>query len=174
MLQYDDLIERLCRLDEDAALIDDSDLRYVMVIVGGGALILMQYLTRATHDIDVLGAPQALHRLLAKYDINTQVTAYGDSFPYNYEDRLLPLPIKGKKIDFYTASLEDIVIAKLHSNRDPDLHDIEQPAVLKAIDWVLLEKLANSDDEVRASALSMNRHKEFIYSYREYVKKNRS
>lgn len=172
-MQYNDLLDRLRRLDEDAALIDESDFHYFMVIVGGGALILMQYLTRATHDIDVLGAPAALHHLLAKYDINTQVTAYGDSFPYNYEDRLVPLPIEGKKIDFYTASLEDIVIAKLHSNRDPDLHDIEQPAVLEALDWGLMDKLANSDDEAKASALSERSYKEFLYNYAKYIKKNR-
>ncbi|MCL2655035.1 MAG: hypothetical protein FWD65_04955 [Coriobacteriia bacterium] len=69
-LQYDDLIERLRRLDEDAVLTDDSDFRYVMVIVGG-------------------------------------------------------------------------------------------------------ERLFSSDDEAKASALSMRRHKEFLYSYQEYVKKNR-
>lgn len=172
-LQYEDLLERLRRLDEDVALIDDSDFRYRMVIVGGGALILMHYLTRVTHDIDALGAPQAIYHLLAKYDINTQATAYEDSFPYNYEDRLVPLPIQGKKIDFCAASLEDVVIAKLHSNRDTDLHDIEQPAVLKALNWNLLDRLAQADDEAQASALNMRRHQEFLLSYQEYRKRHR-
>gem|GEM_PF-4960447 len=35
------------------------------------------------------------------------------------------------------------------------------------------ERLFSSDDEAKASALSMRRHKEFLYSYQEYVKKNR-
>jgi len=173
MLSYSELIDRLRSLDERASLLDNQDVRYRMVIVGGGALILMQYITRATHDIDVLGASKDLQHLLAEYDINTQVTAYGDSFPYNYEDRLLPLPIEGKKIDFYTASLEDIVIAKLHSHRDPDLYDIEQPAVVSALDWDLLEKLATADDEAKASALNARRHEEFLLSYRNYVARNK-
>ncbi len=101
------------------------------------------------------------------------MSAYGDSFPYNYEDRLVALPISGKKIDFYAASLEDIVIAKLHSNRDTDLRDIEQPNILAAIDWELLETLATDDDEAKASALSIRRHNEFLRSYQDYVEANR-
>ena len=35
-------------------------------------------------------------------------------------DRLVPLPIQGRRIDFFTASLEDIVVAKLYSDRDTE------------------------------------------------------
>ena len=36
-----DLIERLKRVDEDADLMFDDDSRFSMIIVGGGALILL-------------------------------------------------------------------------------------------------------------------------------------
>jgi len=46
------------------------------------------------------------------------------NFLYNYEDRIKALPIESRKINFYTASLEDIVIAKLYSSRPSDIIDI--------------------------------------------------
>ena len=111
----DDLRKRLERLDEDADLMIDNADRYQMVIVGGSAFILLGKLTRATHDIDALSVPKELHSLLGKYDINTDVEAYIDNFPYNFQDRLQPLPFGGTKVQFYTPSLEDLVIAKLCS-----------------------------------------------------------
>ena len=86
----DDLRKRLERLDEDADLMIDNDDRYQMVIVGGSAFILLGKLTRATHDIDALSVPKELYGLLGKYDINTDVEAYIDNFPYNFQDRLQP------------------------------------------------------------------------------------
>ena len=70
---------------------------------------------------------------MLKYDMNTQVQTYINNFPYNYEDRIKPVPIRGQIIDFYTASLEDIVIAKLYSYRDSDLADISSPKVVRKI-----------------------------------------
>ena len=84
----DDLRKRLERLDEDADLMIDNEDRYQMVIVGGSAFILLGKLTRATHDIDALSVPKELYSLLGKYDINTDVEAYIDNFPYNFQDRL--------------------------------------------------------------------------------------
>lgn len=80
----DDLRKRLERLDEDADLMIDNNDRYQMVIVGGSAFILLGKLTRATHDIDALSVPKELYSLLGKYDINTDVEAYIDNFPYNF------------------------------------------------------------------------------------------
>ena len=100
----DDLRKRLERLDEDADLMIDNNDRYQMVIVGGSAFILLGKLTRATHDIDALSVPKELYSLLGKYDINTDVEAYIDNFPYNFQDRLQPLPFGGTKVQFYTPS----------------------------------------------------------------------
>ena len=104
----DDLRKRLERLDEDADLLIDNDDRYQMVIVGGSAFILLGKLTRATHDIGALSVPKELYGLLGKYDINTDVEAYIDNFPYNFQDRLQPLPFGGTKGQFYTPSLEHL------------------------------------------------------------------
>ena len=119
----------------------DDDRRFRVVIVGGGALILLETIDRATLDIDALSVSRELLPLLERYDINAQVAAYINNFPYNYEDRLHKLEIESSKIDFYTASLEDIVIAKLCSFRDTDRQDVISPEVLKEIDWDLLKSL---------------------------------
>ena len=167
----DDLIERLERLDEDADLLFDDDRRFKMVIVGGSALILLETITRATHDIDVLDVSSEIVGLLEKYDINTRVATFINNFPYNYDDRIVPVRLNGKRIDFYTASLEDIVVAKLYSNRPTDIQDIIDPNVLAAIDWNRLECLATDEQEAKCSALNEFRYKEFLDSYKAYVER---
>ena len=165
----DDLHKRLEGLDEDADLMIDNDDRYQMVIVGGSAFILLGKLTRATHDIDALSVPKELYGLLGKYDINTDVEAYIDNFPYNYPDRLKPLPFGGTKVQFYTPSLEDLVIAKLCSFRDTDKADVESEAVRNSLDWDLLEHLATDEDELKASILNEWRYRDFYIRYQEYL-----
>ena len=160
-MEYMELIERLKRLDEDASLMFDDDRRFRIVIVGGGALILLETIDRATLDIDALSVSRELLPLLERYDINALVAAYINNFPYNYEDRLHKLEIESSKIDFYTASLEDIVIAKLCSFRDTDRQDVISPEVLKEIDWDLLEKLATDEDELKAN-ISDRGYSEFM------------
>ena len=169
----EDLLERLNRLDEDADLLLDSDddRRFRLVIAGGSALILLETITRATHDIDALDVSLEIVSLLRKYDINTNVVAYLSNFPYNYEDRLVPLNIGGRRIDFFTVSLEDIIIAKLYSGRDTDLQDINDENVLKAIDWNRLDYLATDENEAQMSAMNEYRYKEFLACYQEYVKR---
>ena len=80
---------------------------------------------------------------------------------------------KGKIIDFFTASLEDIVIAKLCSYRPTDREDITSPTVVNAIDWEKLRFLATSEGEAKASALNETRYKEFLYSFEEYERRFR-
>ena len=168
-----DLIERLMMLDEEVSLMFPENDRIRLVIVGGGALVLMEYLSRSTHDIDVLQVSNKIHDIMATYDMNTMVQTYINNFPYNYEDRLHRIDIEGKTIDFYTASLEDIIIAKLYSIRPRDHQDIEDPEVLKHINWDLLHHLAVDDDEAHASALNENRYNEFLDTYFEYEGKYR-
>ena len=108
-----ELIDRLIRLDEDADLLFGTDERFSMVIVGGGALILLEHISRATRDIDAISASKEILELLSKYDINCRVQTYINNFPYNYEDRLIPLPIKGKRIDFLSNGKR--VIIKINS-----------------------------------------------------------
>lgn len=166
-MQRDELIKRLLALDEEVSLLYPGPERIRMVIVGGGALVLMEYLARSTHDIDVLSVSHQIQDLMLKYDINTLVQTYINNFPYNYEDRI-KLILKGRKIDYYTGSLEDIIIAKLYSYRDTDMADITSPTVLKDIDWNLLYHLATAEDEARASALNEYRYREFLDKFNEY------
>lgn len=169
----EDLLERLDRLDEDASLMFDGNERFHLVVVGGSALILLERITRATHDVDAISVSREILELLEKYDINCRVQAYSSNFPYNYEDRLVPLHIGGRKIDFYTASLEDIVIAKLYSARATDIRDVESEKVVEAIDWKLLEKLAIEEDEARASALNDRCYADFKANYDDYIRRFR-
>ena len=165
-----DILDRLDKMDMEAfATIDDTNL-YQLVIVGGSGLVLLGTISRATQDIDALDASPAIRHLLAKYDANLRVSTYINNFPYNYEDRLQKLPVGGRKILFYTASLEDIIVAKLYSYRDVDRQDLVSDEVLSRIDWERLKHLALDEDEARSSALNEQSYQNFLYDYREYVR----
>ena len=169
----EELIERLKRLDEDAYLMYPGEERFRIVIVGGSALILLEVISRSTLDIDAISVSREIRGLIDRYDINCEVQTYINNFPYNYEDRLKPLPIQGKKIDYYTASLEDIVIAKLFSYRDTDRQDIIRDTVIKALDWHLLDRIVKTDEEVKLNALNERNYQDFLYNYEEYVRRYR-
>ena len=166
----DDLMKRLERLDEDAYLLYPGEERFRLVIVGGSALILLEVISRSTLDIDAIHASREILGLLERYDINCDVQTYINNFPYNYEDRL---KIRGKKIDFFTASLEDTVIAKLFSYRDTDRQDIIKDTVVQALDWDLLDRIVRSDEEVRLNAMNDRNFQDFLFNYEEYVRRYR-
>lgn len=168
-----ELIQRLLEFDEEVNLMYDNDIKWRIIIVGGGALVITEMLSRSTHDIDVIDAPSHLVDLMADYDINTRVQSYINNFPYNYEDRIKRLEIKSKSIEFYTASLEDIVIAKLYSVRPKDKSDITDPVVLSNLDWDLLHRLATSDDEAAASKMNEFRYQEFLNDFYEFERRYR-
>jgi len=80
------LLDRLLGFDEEVYLLFASlKVRFTVFLVGGSSLVLQGYTLRSTHDIDALSVPVKLVHLLAKYDINTKVSAYIDSFPYGFE-----------------------------------------------------------------------------------------
>lgn len=162
--------ERLLRLDEDAALLFDDDSRFSCILVGGSALILLGYISRATHDIDVLRTPPELQELLAKYDMNSNVSAHMDNFPDDYYERVHKVELPTEKIDFYTLSLEDLVISKLAAARDKDMFDIMTPKIIDALDWA---QLAASAEMARCGMLSERSKQEFDAHYEEYVSRYR-
>lgn len=163
-----DIRERLLRLDEDAALMFDDDGRFICILVGGSALILLGYISRVTHDIDMLVTPPELLKLLEKYDMNINVSAYMDNFPDDYAQRICKLDLPTEKIDFYTLSLEDLVISKLAAARDKDLFDITSEEILKALDWAQLAELAVT---VQDGMLNDRVRAEFRFAYDAYVKR---
>lgn len=157
--------ERLLRLDEDASLLFDGEGRFACILVGGSALILLGYISRATHDIDLLQTPRELLALLEKYDMNTNVSAHMDNFPDDYGERLHKLELPTQKIDFYTLSLEDLVVSKLAAGRGKDLQDITGERVLSAIDWEQLDACA---EMVKLGLLSDRLVSEFTMRYQDY------
>lgn len=170
-MDQNDILQRLDKLDMEAFATIDTPELYRMVIVGGSGLILLGVITRATQDIDALEASPEISHLLEKYDANLRVSTFVNNFPYNFEDRLIRLPVGGRKIRFYTCSLEDIIIAKLNSSRDTDRQDILSPTVLEQVDWDRLRHLALDDDEAKANALNENRYLDFLADYEEYVRR---
>lgn len=140
-----------------------------MIIVGGSGLVLLGTITRATADIDTIEASPEIRSLLEKYGANMQVSAFLPNFPYNYLDRVQKLPVSGRRIEFYTASLEDIVIAKLFSDRPQDKQDLISDEVLRCIDWNMLHYLATDENEVKAVVLNERRYLDFLHDYKKYV-----
>lgn len=136
-----------------------------LVLVGGGAMVLLGYLSRATADLDALHVPRELIELTARYDINCRVVAYLDHFAYNLEDRLVPLHLGTTAIECYAASLEDVVASKLYSDRETDALDVRHPEVLEVLDW---ERLAAVADDMLGSKMNDRRYGQFLHNYRLY------
>jgi len=167
LLGKEKLQERLELLDMDAAsLFANDDGKYHVIIAGGGALILMDYIPRATSDIDVIDATKVLYDLFSKYQMNGHIAAHINNFLFNFEDRIRLL-WSGEKVDFYTVSLEDIVISKLCAGRPPDLDDLR--AVSKYVDWEKLENLVSDEDELRTVKMSERQYSEFKHAYDKYI-----
>lgn len=166
------IIKKLQDLDKEVYTYIDTNQRLRLVIVGGSALVLLSVIIRPTDDIDAIDASYELQEFLSDYGINMKVLSYESFFPYNYSDRLVKI-FEGLCIDCYTASLEDIIIAKLHSARPKDKRDVTNPSVLNAIDWCILERLALADDELKLSTLNDFRYNEFLDTYNDYVRRYR-
>jgi len=165
-LSKEELLERLEQLDTDATLLFDNEDKYYVYISGGCALILAGYTSRATSDIDVIDASRVLYSLFSKYQMNGHIAAFINSFPFNFEDRV-ELILKGEKIDFYSVSLEDVVISKLCAFRPSDKDDLK--AVAKYVNWDKLELLATNEDELRTLKMNDSHYLFFTHAYNEYV-----
>jgi hypothetical protein len=166
MFDLQELQDRLLRLDEDVQLLLDGENIYSCYIVGGGALILMGFIDRATHDVDMISVPPSLRGLLDKYDMNMAVSAHMDCFPEDYQARAVKVDVPTRKIQFFTLSLEDLVISKLSASRSKDIQDITSDAVISAINWDQLTILA---EEIKLSLLSDRQISEFEHNYEDYI-----
>lgn len=165
---FNEILERLLLLDEEAELVFPEDISFSCYIVGGGALLLMGYISRSTHDIDILETvPNQLNKLFCKYDINSNVSAYYMNFPVDFEIRAQKININTNKVTFYTLSLEDLVISKLCTTRySQDIDDIENEKVINSINWETLDKLAH---QMEYTILSTLDYENFICNYKSYV-----
>lgn len=166
-----ELVSRLLQLDKDMSLIEDSDSIYSCVIVGGGALVLLDKISRSTQDIDAINASTELIPFLENYNINMNVKAYCLNFPDNYLSRVKKLNIPTKKVNFYTISLEDLVVSKLNSIRDKDIDDLSNKLIYENINWDLLEKLI---EDTCYGLLNDNDERLLRQNYEEYKDKYRN
>ena len=99
-----ELRRRLLDFDRAVALTHPGR-SFHLVLVGGGALVLLGCLARATDDLDALRFPPELLPLMEKYDLSAQVLAFEDQFAYHIDDRLVRLDIPTKAVECFTASL---------------------------------------------------------------------
>ncbi len=159
-----ELRARLVDFDHAVGLLH-PERRFRLVLVGGGALVVLGCLARATADLDALRFPKELLPLMEQYDLSGRVLAYEDQFAYHIDDRLIPLSVETTVVECFSASLEDIVASKLYSDRPIDAADIRQPEVLAQLDW---GRLADVADDMAGSMLVPRRHAQFLFNYEVY------
>lgn len=169
-MDKNDVLNRLKSLDMVAYTKIKDNKRYSCIIVGGGALMLLELSNRATYDIDLLksNVPRELFEVMEALDINTNVMAYNNNFAENYIERAKPVEIETEKIDFYTVSLEDLIISKIAASREKDLYDIMNYEVMKRVDYKLLGELA---EKIKYGMLNDYDVKMFEHGYNDFIKK---
>lgn len=161
----------LLSIDEEAALSLGSTEEKPRVVIAGGSAFMLHDVTRrpATHDVDILSADERIRAFLERYpEVNGAISAFCDSIPYNFEDRLVPIPLDTTAVVFLTPSLEDLAVMKLYAWRPNDQADLTSPLFLERIDWKLLDHLVYSPDEAQASSLVPRRYREMVATYEQY------
>ena len=159
-----ELRSRLLEFDRAVALMHPGR-SFRLVFVGGGALVLLGCLARATDDLDALRFPPELLPLMEKYDLSARVLAFEDQFAYHIDDRLVRLDIPTKVVECFSASLEDIVASKLYSDRTRDETDVRRPEVLERLDWNQLDHVVS---DMADSMMIQRRHNQFVRNYAKY------
>ena len=169
-MDKDRLVNTLLAIDEELSLTIATKVRPKIVIVGGAAFFLHDITERrTTHDIDILHADSAAREILSHYpNVNGAVVAYEDHLPYNFEDRLIPLNLDTKAIEFFTPSIEDLIVMKLYAERPHDIQDIDEAARRDQVNWGLLENLVYDPDEARGSALVPRRYDEMVGAFERF------
>ncbi len=142
-------------------------LTFECVIVGGGALLIKDIISRGTLDVDVLEVSKEVEELFAGFDFNTRVKAVLDCFPYNYEDRIELVSLKTKSILYYTPSIEDLIVSKLYAYRGKDIEDLEKIKKSKKYNRILLDRIVT---EARLSAITERRYLEMVDLYNGFFK----
>lgn len=121
--------------------------------------------------MDILSVDQRLMDIVAAYpELSGNVAAFGDTIPYRYEDRLVPLDLSTTTVAYYAPSLEDLAVMKLYAWRPNDIADLTSADFLAKVDWKQLDYLVMDAGEARASCLSDRRYNEMLATYRRYVR----
>lgn len=125
-LTENDLLERCLKLDRALFFQANQkgisiDRKISIVIAGSSSLILNKVNITSTIDIDILRISDWLDKeLLEQFDMNTRVQCTEDCLPYNWEDRIKPLELNTKVIQYYLLSIEDAVCSKIAAYREKD------------------------------------------------------
>lgn len=152
-----DVIGELLEIDEEVFYELGADGRkYSVVLVGGSALMAMGATDRPdTGDIDVIHVDREIADIVGRHGcVNGAASAYVDRLPYNYEDRIVELPIETRAVEFLSPSPEDIAVMKLYACRGNDVADLTSEAFAAKVDMDLLEHLVMSPDEAAASRIA--------------------
>lgn len=175
-MNKDQLIETLKNIDEEVSLTLDSPAYKPVVVIVGGASFMLRDLTsrQVTHDIDVLSTDDIVRGVLAHYpNVNENVGVYNDQIPYNFEDRLVDLPVETQVVRFVSPSAEDLIVMKLYAERPNDIQDIDAAAQQNLIDWELLEHLVYDKGEARASTNIDRRYNEMVDAYERFKERSK-
>jgi hypothetical protein len=159
------LVERLLGFDEEVG-VRFPEMNYELLLVGGGALILLGVVDRPTTDLDAVSFPIGLTELMRRYDISTRATSHESRIPYNRDDRRVRLDIPTEHGICYAASLEDLVASKLCSSRDQDAEDVRNAGVLAELDWSRLAEIAL---EMPLNCMNKRELGEFDHNYHSYL-----
>jgi len=133
----------------------EHGLRFEGIVIGGGALRLLEIVNRATKDIDILDPeiPEEIKRAASKFIIghtndknerlmndwfNNGPKSLCNLLPKGWRDRA-ELCFSGKALSLKTLNRSDLVLSKLFAfcDRETDLHD--------------LLKMKVTDEELKAS-----------------------
>ena len=126
-----------------------------------------------THDVDLLLADARLSEIISHYHaLNSNVSAYVDSIPYNFDNRLVKLDLTTRLIDYFVPSVEDMAVMKLYGWRENDQEDLNSPEFISQLNWNLLDELVFSEDEAQASMLVERRYKEMRDLYINYAEEH--
>lgn len=159
-----ELFSRMVELDN---IVSDlyPNMTFECVIVGGGALLIKNIITRGTLDVDVLEVSKEVEELFAGFDFNTRVKAVLDCFPNNFEDRLEIVNLQTKSIRYYTPSIEDLIVSKLYAYRPKDIEDLKKIKESNQYDKKILDKVII---EANGSAVTKRRYLEMVALYQRF------
>lgn len=174
-LTENDLLERCLKLDR--VLFFQANQKGVsinrkinIVIAGSSSLILNKVNIMATIDIDILRISDWLDKeLLEQFDMNTRVQCTEDCLPYNWEDRIKPLELNTKVIQYHLLSIEDAVCSKIAAYREKDKNHLAVKNLANQINWIRLKQCAQ---EMELSALNQRSFQWFVHRYNQFVKEN--
>ena len=139
-----------------------------LYVAGSAAMIIREAISRGTSDIDIMPVKSVSHeQILRDHFANTSVSAHIDCFADGYEERA-SLIEQFCDVEIKVLSLEDIVVAKLASDRSGDYEDVAQKDVLERININQVNVLAR---KVIQNALTSHTKSNLSYNIQKYNEK---